>query len=86
MKKNMSLRKLLAFILRWRRRNLSDNQFMLAISFMVGILTALAGLCLKWFIEQIAHFLTQGFVITGGNWPYLVYPILGIFLTMLFIQ
>ena len=86
MKKSISFRKLLAFLLHWKRRNLSDNQFMLAISFFVGIFTAFAGLTLKWCIEQIAHFLTQGFVITGGNWPYLVYPIVGIFLTMLFIQ
>ncbi len=79
-------RNLWAFALRWRRRHLSDNQFMLLISLLVGIFTALAGLLLKWLIESIEHLLTQGFQITGGNWLYLVYPVVGILFTMLFIR
>ena len=50
------------------------------------IFTALAGLLLKWLIGQIEHFLTQEFNVTGANWLYLVYPVVGIFLTMLFIR
>ena len=80
----MNIRNLLAIVLKWRRAHLSANQFILIISFLVGIFTALAGLLLKWLIGQIEHFLTQEFNVTGANWLYLVYPVVGIFLTMPF--
>lgn len=59
---------------------------MLLISFLVGIFTACAGLLLKWLIAQIEHLLTQEFSVTGANWLYLVYPVVGVWLTMLFIK
>ena len=59
---------------------------MLLISFLVGIFTACAGLLLKWLIGQIEELLTHEFVVTGANWLYLVYPVIGIWLTMLFIK
>ena len=59
---------------------------MLIVSFFVGIFTALAGLLLKWLIARIEELLTHEFVVTGGNWLYLVYPVIGIYLTMLFIR
>ena len=79
-------RDILAYLLRWRRRHLNDNQFVLVVSFFVGIFTACAGLLLKWLIGQIEHLLTQSFVASTANWLYLVYPIIGIWLTMLFIR
>ena len=75
-----------AYIIKWRRRHLSDNQFMLLISLLVGVFTASAGLLLKWLIESIEHLLTHGFNITEANWLYLVYPVVGILFTMLFIR
>lgn len=82
----MNHRKLIAFLLRWRRRHLSDRNFVLFISLLVGIFTALAGLLLKWLIEQIEVLLTHEFAATSSNWLYLVYPIVGVWLTMLFIR
>ena len=82
----MNYRDLIAYLLRWRRRNLSDKNFVLLISFFVGIFTACAGLLLKWLIGQIEHLLTHEFSITGANWLYLVYPVIGVWLTMLFIR
>ena len=76
----------LAFVLRWRRKHLNDNQFILVISFFVGIFTACAGLLLKWLIGQIEDLLTHSFVASTANWLYLVYPVVGIWLTMLFIR
>lgn len=80
------MRNLLASILRWRRAHLNYNQFLIIISFFVGIFTALAGLVLKWFIHQIQHLLTYQFNVEHDNWLYLIYPIVGIWLTMLFIR
>ena len=81
----MNTRKVTAFLLRWRRRNISDNQFMLLISFLVGLFTSCAGLVLKWLIGQIEYLLVHEFAVTGANWLYLIYPVVGILLTMLFV-
>ena len=37
-------------------------------------------------VEWIKEFLTENFDSTGVNWLYLVYPVVGIFLTGLFIR
>lgn len=81
----MTGRNILAYVLLWKRKHLNDNQFMLLISFFVGIFTACAGMLLKWLIGQIEHLLTHQFVASTSNWLYLVYPVVGIFITMLFI-
>ena len=85
-KRNTRARKAAAWALRWRRRHVSDNQFLLFISLLVGIFTACAGMLLKWLIGQIEELLTHEFVMTGSNWLYLVYPVVGIWLTMLFVR
>ena len=59
---------------------------MLLLAFVVGVLTALAGLLLKWLIHQIEYLLTHQFSVTGSNWLYLIYPVVGIFLTGLFVR
>ena len=70
----------------WQRERSHGNKFMLLLAFVVGVLTALAGLLLKWLIHQIEYLLTHHFSITGANWLYLVYPVVGIFLTGLFVR
>ena len=73
-------------LLLWRGKNIKDKHFILILSFLVGILTALAATLLKFLIEYIKHFLTENFDSTGANWLYLVYPVVGILLTGLFIR
>ena len=73
-------------LLLWREKNVKDKHFILVLSFAVGILTALAATLLKFLIEYIKHFLTENFDSTGANWLYLVYPVVGIFLTGVFIR
>ena len=70
----------------WRRIHFSEQTLILAISFIVGILTAFAGLFLKWLIAQIQYVLTYRFDVTDSNPLYLVYPVIGIFLTGLFVR
>ena len=72
--------------LSWRLKKVKDKHFILILSFVVGILTALAASLLKFLIEYIKHFLTENFDSTGVNWLYLVYPVVGILLTGLFIR
>ncbi|MBQ8051671.1 MAG: chloride channel protein [Bacteroidaceae bacterium] len=70
----------------WSRRGISERQFMLLLAFVVGILTALAGLFLKWLIAQIQYVLTHQFSDESSNLLYLLYPVVGIFLTSVFIR
>lgn len=80
------MRRTLEDIIRWQREHLRGNRFMLLLAFVIGVLTALAGLLLKAFIHQVEHLLTNQFSITGANWLYLLYPVVGILLTGLFVR
>ena len=73
-------------LLFWREKHIKDKQFVLLLSFLVGIFTALAAYILKFLVEYIKEFLTENFDTTGANWLYLVYPVVGIFVTGLFIR
>lgn len=73
------------FIL-WRRRNISDRQFVMALSFVVGIGCALAAYILKLLIAWIQTLLTQDFISSGANYLYLVYPVAGILVAGLFVR
>lgn len=70
----------------WRESKISEKQFILIISFMVGILCALAAYILKFLIHWIQNFLTDNFSTTGANYLYLIYPVVGILLTSLFVR
>lgn len=70
----------------WRERKIKERQFILILSFVVGIFTALAALFLKVLIHWIQKFLTDNFNATEANYLYLVYPVVGIFLAGLFVR
>ncbi|WP_321479161.1 chloride channel protein [uncultured Bacteroides sp.] len=70
----------------WRENKIKEKHFILMLSFVVGILTALGALFLKYLIELIKNFLTDNFDITAANYLYLVYPVVGIFLSGLFVR
>lgn len=70
----------------WTRKHLSAKQFLLILALLVGIGSALAAQVLKLLIHEIEHLLTSQFDVTRANWLFLVYPVVGIFLTALFIK
>lgn len=70
----------------WRESRISEKQFILILSFLVGIFTAIAALILKFFIHSIQNFLTNNFNATQANYLYLVYPVVGVFLAGLFVR
>ena len=77
---------LLDRFIEWREKHISQNQFILILSFVVGIISSLAAYALKHLIEFIQHMLTSGFDRASYNWLYLIYPVVGIFITGLFIR
>lgn len=73
-------------IIDWRVKHISDNQFVLLLAFIVGILAAFAASVLHWLIRQIQTLLVSGFSANSENWLFLVFPVVGIWLTSLFIK
>ena len=73
-------------IVEWRESHVSDKQFVLLLAVFVGFFAAVAAFVLHWIIRQIQLLLTSGFVANDVNWLYLVYPVIGIYLTSLFIK
>ena len=71
---------------RWREEHVSERAFVLALAFLVGFFSAIAALVLHGVINQIAALLTSSFDKTGANWLYLVYAVVGIFFTSLFVR
>ena len=69
-----------------REKNINEKQFILILSFLVGIFTAVTALILKMLIHWIQNFLTNNFNTTEANYLYLVYPVVGIFLAGLFVR
>lgn len=77
-----ALQKLLA----WCEKHISNRQLTLLLSLFVGFFAAVAAFVLHWIIHQIEHLLTAGFRIESINWLYFVWPVVGIFLTSLFVR
>lgn len=73
-------------VITWCEKHITERNLLLILSFVIGLLTAFAGLVLKWLIHFIQGFLTDNFDKTGANWLYLLYPVIGIFLTGLFVR
>ena len=67
-------------------RHITERQFTLILSFLVGLFAAIAAFALHSIIRRIEHLLTHGFSTDTYNWLYLVYPVIGIFITMLFVK
>ena len=70
----------------WFDQHLTKRQYLFLLSFLVGVFTAFAAQLLKTLIHEIEHLLTSQFDATQANWLFLVYPVVGILLTALFIK
>lgn len=75
-----------ARLLQWRERHLDDRKFVIVLAFLVGILTAVVAIILHSIIREIQYLLTSSFDQHRLNWLYLLYPVVGIYLTSLFVR
>ena len=73
-------------LIAWRQRNLTDKQTTQVLAFIVGILAAVAAYLLHGIIHLIQKLLTNGFDSHAPNWLFLLFPVVGIWLTSLFIK
>ncbi len=84
----MTLSKLYKRFIVWRMRHMSDRVFLLILSVAVGLLAGVAAVVLKTLVHVTNRWLL-GFNIptfVGGNLLILVYPAIGILLTILFVR
>ena len=70
----------------WREHHIKERNFLILLSLIVGIICGVAAQLLKYLIHLIATGLTSHFSTTNANWLYLVYPVVGILLTVLFVR
>lgn len=82
MLRNLIIRQLF----RLRRVNLNQTRFIYFLSFVVGLLSALAAAVLKNSIHYTRILFTEGISFESGNFLYLVYPLIGMFLTLIFVK
>ena len=73
-------------VIRWREEHISDKQMTIVLAFFIGFFASVAAFILHWIIREIQFLLTEGFTITSYNWLYLVFPVIGIYLTSLFVH
>lgn len=77
----MAKQKLIEKLLNFRRVHLSDRNFILIVSSMVGIASGLAAVLLKLSVHHIHEHLTH--YNFGDNWGLLLFPIIGLIITTL---
>ena len=83
---NTKANRLLMRILTWREDHISERSFLLILAFVVGVLSGFAALLLKFLISIIASTLSEHINITGANYLYLLYPVLGILIVGIYVR
>ncbi len=73
-------------MLAWRELRIKQRDFILILSFVVGVFTAIAAYLLKSTIHFIQITLTENFSRSDVNYWYLVFPVIGILITSLFVR
>jgi len=72
--------------LRWRTKHIKDPYFIVLLSVLIGFLAGIASYVLKSAVFKIEEVLTAAFHIESQNYLYVVYPLVGILLTVLFVK
>lgn len=70
----------------WRKEHFSDRYFIILLSALIGFLAGLAAYLLKSAVFYIEDLLTAQFRIQSQNYWYVIYPAIGIVLTIIFIR
>ncbi len=70
----------------WRIAHIQERNFIYILSLVVGLAAGLAALVLKTLIHFVEVKLTKWITIDAISYWYLIYPMIGIFLTVLFVK
>ncbi|MDW3197313.1 MAG: chloride channel protein [Cytophagales bacterium] len=66
----------------WRLKHISDNNFILIVAGIIGLVAGIAAVTLKTSVHFIQEVLRNNIHFPGGSFIYIAYPIIGIFLTV----
>ena len=70
----------------WRTKHFSDRQATIILALCIGFFASVAAYVLHSIIHIIQHMLTSRSHADTFNWLYLMFPVVGIFLTSLFVR
>jgi len=82
----MGKRNYFAEFLQWRAKNLPDTFFIILLSIIIGLASGLAAFVLKKTVYGIENLLVSNFNPDDQIYAFLFFPMLGIFLTVLFLR
>lgn len=66
--------------------HVSERQMTLILAFLIGFFASVAAFILHSIIKEIQWLLTSKFTLESYNWLYLLFPVIGILITMLFVK
>jgi len=78
--------RLMYAVLKWRNSHITDRQMTIILAFFIGFFASVAAFFLHFIIKEIQLLLTSNFTTNTYNWWYLVFPVIGIFITSLFVK
>lgn len=73
-------------LLTWRKQSIKQDNFIIVLSLMVGIFTAIAAITLKNAVHFIKGFIDAHINIDGVNYLYLAFPATGILIASLYVR
>ena len=76
----------LSALRKWREQHIKEKTFVVVLALVVGAVSGLAAVLLKFLIGFIAGLLTKHVHIAGGNYEYLVFPVAGILIAGLYVR
>lgn len=79
-------KRLIVRLAKWRTRLIPDKIFLIVASIIIGVLAGLAAVALKTSVHFMQGFLHSTFKDQYNTYLYAVYPLIGIFLSTLFIR
>ncbi len=80
------MRKQLIRFYKWRSKHIPDKEFVLIISFFIGIFGGFSAVIIKNLVRWIQAFLNNTFLLEQHIYLYMIFPVIGIFLVMIFIR
>lgn len=72
--------------LKWRLKYISNRNFLIILSVLVGIICAIAAVLLKGMVHYIESFLRDGINFPYKSTLYFIFPVIGILLTVWFVK
>ena len=70
----------------WREHHIKEKTFVVILALVVGIVGGFAALLLKTLIHLISSALTAHVAQTEGNYIFLIYPVIGILISVLYVK